>query len=164
MKLKLKNEFNFNYWTEESVDKGLDFCGCKLEKIDGVLTLHQEKYIKGVKSVTCKDQDGDRELMAAETSSLRAFLGALQWLATQSSPHLSASVSLLCGGVSGANMNVVNRASKSLRFAKQNSDVCLRFPALGELKDFCMVVMSDAAWGVRKNSQSQGGVFGAPVP
>ena len=157
LKQLLQKEFNFKHWTEEEDGKPLEFCGCKLENSEGALRLHQQDYIKNVKPVTCKDQNADRELTGAEVSSLRALLGALQWPATQSSPHLSASVSLLCGEVSGANVEVVNQANKTLRFAKQNSDSCLMFPKLGKLSDLCMVAMSDAAWGVRKNSQSQGG-------
>ena len=160
VKQRLKSEFNFKHWTEESSSKSLEFCGCKLESMNdaaGTLRLQQDEYIKNVKPVTCKDQDGDRPLTSAEVTSLRALLGALQWPATQSSPHLSASVSLLCGEVAEANVDTVKQANKTLRFAKQNSDASLQFHNLGQIEDLCMVAMSDAAWGVRRNSQSQGG-------
>ena len=160
VKAALRKEFNFKHWTEESEDKALEFCGCKLESMrdgSGSLRLHQEEYLKNVKPITCKDNDESRELTGSELTSLRALLGALQWPATQSSPHLSASVSLLCGEVAEANVGIIKQANKTLRFAKMNSDSRLQFHPLGKEEDLCMIGMSDAAWGVRRNSQSQGG-------
>ena len=90
---------------------------------------------------------------------LRGLLGALQWPATQTSPHLSASVSLLCGEVNAATVSTATQANKLLRFAKANSDVGLQFSDLGQLHELCMIALSDAAWGVRKNHESQGDYF-----
>ena len=97
--------------------------------------------------MTCNDYDANRDLNYKEQSCLRALLGALQWPATQTSPHLSASVSLLCGEVTAATGD-----------AKNNNDTGLIFRDLGgDMEKLCMVAMSDAAWGVRRNSESQGG-------
>lgn len=53
----------------------------------------------------------------------------------------------------------MDQANKLLRFAKANADVGLNFGHLGELSELCMIALSDAAWGVRRNSESQGGYF-----
>ena len=137
----------------------MDFCGCKLERTaGGVLRLHQDEYLKKIKPITLGDKDDpERALSHPEQTSLRTLLGALQWPATQSSPHLSASVSLLCGDVKSASVATAQEANKTLRFAKTNSDACTMFPKLGPLNELCMVAMSDAAWGIRKDSKSQGG-------
>ena len=90
---------------------------------------------------------------------LRALLGGLQWPATQTAPHLCASVSLLCGEVSQATVATAQQANKTLRFAKNNSDTGLMFTQLGKLSHLCMIALSDAAWGVRRNFESQGGYF-----
>ena len=108
--------------------------------------------------ITLGDKDDpERALSHPEQTSLRTLLGALQWPATQSSPHLSASVSLLCGDVKSASVATAQEANKTLRFAKTNSDACTMFPKLGPLNELCVVAMSDAAWGIRKDSKSQGG-------
>eukprot|EP00435_Cladocopium_sp_Y103_P048742 s282_g14.t1 len=100
----------------------------------------------------------DRELNPKEVSLLRALLGGLQWPATQTAPHLCASVSL-CGEVSQSTVATAQQGNKLLRFAKNNSDTGLMFTRLGKLSDLCMIALSDAAWGVRRNSESQGGYF-----
>ena len=158
VKESLRKEFNFKHWTEETDDKPLEFCGCKLKKsVDGSLRLHQRGYIKSIKPVTCSDNEHDRSLYPKEQSGLRALLGALQWPATQTSPHLCATVSLLCREVSQSRLETVQNANKALRFAKMNQDVGLLFQKLGDVKDLCMIAVSDAAWGVRKDRKSQGG-------
>lgn len=84
-------------------------------------------------------------------------MGGLQWPATQTSPHLSATVSLLCGEVTKATVGTLRAANKALRFAKENGDVGLKCLDMGKPNDLAMVAMSDAAWGVRADGQSQGG-------
>ena len=86
-------------------------------------------------------------------------MGALQWATTQTAPHLSASISILCGNVSGASQSVSDAANKALRFSKSNADVGLVFQRLGPLQELCLLAISDAAWGVRTDHLSQGGFF-----
>ena len=59
VKESLRKEFNFKHWTEETDDKPLEFCGCKLR-------LHQQDYIKFIKPVTCSDNENDRSLYPKE--------------------------------------------------------------------------------------------------
>ena len=154
----LKREFQFKHWTSDQETDTLEFCGCKLVKKGDAWVLHQQDYMAKVKPLTIQDsRDPNRELNQKEVSGLRALLGALQWPSTQTSPHLCASVSLVCGMVSKAVVETAQAANKILRFAKQNSDVGLKFMKLGALKDLCMIAMSDAAWGVRSDMKSQGG-------
>ena len=158
LKNQLKEAFHFKHWTEESAEKPLEFCGCHLSRNATESKLHQAEYLKNVKPMTCTDYDANRNLSTKEQSCLRALLGALQWPATQTSPHLSASVSLLCGEVTSATGDTAAQANKVLRFAKSNSDAALTFRDLGgDMEKLCMVAMSDAAWGVRRNNESQGG-------
>ncbi|CAK9071706.1 unnamed protein product [Durusdinium trenchii] len=154
---QLKTSFNFKHWTVEG-ERPLEFCGCQFTRtaIESVMT--QADYLKTIKPMTCVDNEADRELNSKEQSSLRALLGAFQWPATQTSPHLCASVSLLYGEVTTSTVNVAQQANKTLRFAKNNNDAGLVFRSMGgSLDDLCMVAMSDAAWGVRRNNESQGG-------
>ena len=154
----LKEQFSFKHWTEHQEGKPLEFCGCELDKRDGVWTMNQEKYIKKVHPITVPPQLPDsKEVGPRDVSALRGILGGLQWPATQTNPHMSATVSLLCGEVTRATVGTLRAANKALRFAKENSDVGLKFVNLGQPKDLAMVAMSDAAWGVRADGQSQGG-------
>ena len=154
----LKEQFSFKHWTEYQEGKPLEFCGCELDKRDGMWILNQEKYIKKVHPITVPPQLPDsKEVGPRDVSALRGILGGLQWPATQTNPHLSATVSLLCGEVTRATVGTLRAANKALRFAKENSDVGLKFINLGQPKELAMVAMSDAAWGVRADGQSQGG-------
>ena len=153
----LKTSFNFKHWTKEG-ERPLEFCGCQLARTATESVMTQADYLKGIKPMTCADNDPERDLNSREQSSLRALLGALQWPATQTSPHLCALVSLLCGEVTPSTVGVAQQANKTLRFAKNNNDAGLIFRSLGgSLDNLCMVAMSDAAWGVRRNNESQGG-------
>ena len=155
----LKKEFNFKHWTTE--EKGeLEFCGNKLTACEnGAWKLQQEEYMKKIKPMTTTAKKQDDELRPGEVSSLRGLLGALQWASTQTSPHMSASISILCGNVSGATQSVAEAANKTLRFGKSNADIGLTFQRLGPLEDLRLLSISDAAWGVRSDHLSQGGYF-----
>ena len=107
--------------------------------------------------MTYTDYDSNRNLNSKEQSCLRASLEALQWPTTQTSAHLSASGSLLCGEVTTAIGEITSQTNKVLRFAKSNGDTALIFRDLvGDMEKLCMVAMSDAIWGVRGNNKAQG--------
>ena len=128
-----------------------------LDQQDGVWILRQSPYIKKIHPLTVPPQRSeDSPVSAKEISSLRG-LGGLQWPSTQTCPHMSASISLLCGETSKATIGTLRQANKTLKFAKENSDVSLTFPKLCKPEDAVMIAMSDASWGVRKDLQSQGG-------
>ena len=156
--LSIKDAFNLKHWTEETEDKPLEFCDCHLNRIIMEFKLYQAEYLKGVKPMTYTDYDSNRNLNSKEQSCLRALLEALQWPTTQTSAHLSASVSLLCRDVTTAIGETASQANKVLRFAKSNGDTTLIFRDLvGDMEKLCMVAISDAIWGVRGNNEAQGG-------
>ena len=139
-------------------ERSLEFCGCQLARTATESVTTQTDYLKGIKPMTCADNDLERDLTSREQSSLRALFGALQWPATQTLPHLCASVLLLCGEVTTSTAGVAQQANKTLRFAKNNNDAGLIFRSPGgSLDNLCMVAMSDAAWGVRRNGEGRGG-------
>ena len=89
-------------------------------------------------------------------TALRGLLGALQWPATQTSPHLQSAVSLMAGCVTAATTKPLESANKALRYAKANADVGLDFRHLGPREDMTFVAFSDASlaavltWQVRE--------------
>ena len=92
-----------------------------------------------------------------EQAALRGLLGSLQWPAVQSARHLQASTSLLSGEMAGGLSNALLEANRLLKFAKENSDVGLRYPPLGPLHELRLSCMVDAAHAVRADGSSQGG-------
>ena len=155
---ELRAQFSFKHWTPYEEGKPLEFCGCFLKKEDDAWILNQQEYIKKVHPLTVPIQCGeDSPAGPKEISALRGLLGGLQWPSTQTCPHLSASISLLCGETSKATIGTLRQANKTLKFAKENSDVSLRFPAVCKSEEAVMIAISDAAWGVRPDCQSQGG-------
>ena len=85
----LKKTFEFRTWDEATPQKGLEYCGVTVAVPAGMTTLSQETYIKKQHPISFKDPgDAPRPVTEAERSALRALIAGLQWLATQTAPHL----------------------------------------------------------------------------
>ena len=138
LKSKLEEPFNFK------------LCGCHLSRDNTEYKLHHSDDFKKVKSMICNDYDANRSLgiklpQSPSGSTSMACHSDLTWPATQTSPHLSASVSLLCGEATAATGDTAAQANKLLRFTKNNSDTALIFRNLRrDMEKLCMVAMSDA--------------------
>ena len=104
-----------------------------------------------------KDRSPEDEMNPREVFQLRGLLGSLQWPAVQSSPHVQCSTSLISGSMSAGLVKSIVDANKLLKFCKENADVGARYEPLGELSGLRLVCMFDAAFGVRRDSSSQGG-------
>ena len=114
-------------------------------------------YLKKVKPMTLAKHLGpESELSNQEVTALRGLLGALQWPAVQSSPHLQASTSIYSGSVSRGLVKTALEANRLLKFAKDNADVGLTYAPL-DLKDVRIVTAFDASFGCRPDRSSQGG-------
>ena len=72
----------------------------------------------------------------------------LQWPSTQTSPQLSATVTLLSGQITAGATEDLRDANKALKFAKMNNDVGFHFRPLGQISDMVLVAMTDASWGI----------------
>ena len=153
---EIKQSFNFRTWQK---DTDFDYCGAQMSRgDDGAWNVSHSKFIRKIKPMTLdKNREAQQPLSAKEQSDLRGLLGSLQWPAVQSSPHLQATTSLLSGMMSSGTTGAILEANSALRFAKDNSDVHLRYDPLGDLKDLRLATMFDAALGVRHDGSSQGG-------
>ena len=157
---KLRLTFQFREWKDND---SLEYCGAEIEvkSLDGGFTLRHANYAKKLKPITIdkhRVSRVDAPVTEAELKQLRGLLCSLQWPATQSCPHLQASVSILMGQITKATIQTALDANKTLRFFKTNSDVGLDFfPILDDLNDAAFVTMTDAAWGVRADGSSQSG-------
>ena len=161
---KIHQSFSFREWIME--DK-LEYCGSTVTKLeDNYWRVSHEKYMGKQKPITiAKDrQHQDLPVTESERTQLRGLLGALQWPATQTSPHLQAGVSLLCGEVTKATTKTLEAANKLLRFAKSNADVGLDFRYLGDKENVTFAVYSDASFACRTDLSSQGGYMVVMIP
>ena len=155
---KLQELFSFRQWKDGSDGSSFEYCGADIDKLpDGTLKLHHGSYYKKVKPMTIPKHLGpESELSSKEITSLRGLLGALQWPAVQSAPHLQASTSIYSGSVSRGLVKTALEANRLLKFAKDNSDVGLTYAPLS-LADLCIVTAFDASFGCRPDGTSQGG-------
>ena len=152
---RLQQIFSFREWKD---GENLEYCGANIEKKpDGTLRLHHSDYLKKVKPMTIAKHLGpESELSNQEVTALRGLLGALQWPAVQSSPHLQASTSIYSGSVSRGLVKTALETNRLLKFAKDNADVGLTYAPL-DLKDVRIVTAFDASFGCRPDGSSQGG-------
>ena len=152
---KLQEMFSFREWKDGD---NLEYCGATIQKgSDGTLKLNHTSYLRKVKPLTLGKHLGpEAELSSQETTALRGLLGALQWPAVQSSPHLQASASIYSGSVSRGFVKTALEANRLLKFAKENSDVGLTYAPL-DLGDMRIVTAFDASFGCRPDGSSQGG-------
>lgn len=153
--LQLKRKFKFREW-KENMD--FEYCGGQFFMKNGIHIRHTN-YLNKLKPITIDKQrisNPELPVTPTELNALRSLLCSLQWPATQSSPHLQASVSILMGQVGKATVNTLQETNKLLRFAKSNSDVGIDLiKAADSLDSVAFVVMTDAAWGVRSDGGSQ---------
>ena len=160
---KIHKSFSFREWI---VGDKLEYCGSSVEKIgDNHWKVSHEKYMAKQKPISIPKERLHQDLPVTESerTQLRGLLGALQWPATQTSPHLQAGVSLLCGDVTKATTKTLESANKLLRFAKSNADVGLEFRHLADKENVTFVAYSDASFACRSDLSSQGGYMVAMV-
>lgn len=152
---KLKEEFNFREWKQGAE---LEYCGARIYKDGETISVDHEKYLHKIKPISvAKDNGPDAELVPHQVTQLRGLMGSLQWPAVQSSPHLQCSVSILTASSSKGYVKSLQEANKLLKFAKENSDVGLRYRHIGDIKDLRLVAMTDASFASRGDGSSQGG-------
>ena len=80
-KQALHESFNFKHWSEAKAGAHLEFCGCRLDSIDGGWLLHQKEYLQKVKPLlqkvkplTMADHNEERQLNTKEVTMLRGLL------------------------------------------------------------------------------------------
>lgn len=157
---ELRKSFDFGKWQQLTPEKPIVYCGGHISMSkEGHVSLSFGEYLKKVMPVTIqRGRMPDDQILPGEVSKMRGLIGALQWPAGQGCPYLSASVSLLAGDVTKGTIKSIQELNKTLRFAKQSSDVSLKMTkVLKGIEDMCFVCFSDAAYGARSDGASQGG-------
>ena len=124
------------------------------------VTFDLQKYIHQLKPLNIekarKAQPNDKAT-PKEQSQLRGLLGGLAWPANQTQLHLAASVSLAQAASACATVSELLEGNKTLRYAKESSDVHLFLRGHGRLEEIRFGIYSDASWCTRPDGSSQGG-------
>jgi len=140
-------------------------CGVKVQQMDdGSIVQDQEEYLQTIEEIDLdKDRakEGSSPVTEKERSELRALLGALQWIVTQSRPDASVDVNLIQSEVTTATVDTIHTANKIVRKIKVNGVTKMYTRKIdGEP---VMVCWSDASWANRKDAKSTGGYVITPT-
>ena len=94
-----------------------------------------------------------------EYRQLRALVGAMSWPVTQCVPQAAATISLLQAHINKPAVKDMLEANKCLRFLKEAvKTYVFKIRRHGDLADLRLGVYCDAAWSVRPDGSSQGGM------
>jgi hypothetical protein len=134
-------------------------CGVRItQKMDFSFTLDQSKYVhEGLRLIEIP-KGPDRPVTEKELSQLRAVLGALQWKATQTGPHISATLNALQGQVTKATLKTLKEANDLIKVTKLNNEpITIHHHNYVGWKELCSINWCDAAQGDRPDGGSTGG-------
>ena len=158
----LSTRFRFGSW--DFGDK-MRFCGAEVKQTADheTVTISLQQYVNKIKPLSLEKT---RKVMVEdyctekEHKQLRALLGAMSWPVTQCLPQASATISLLQANINKPMVKDMLEANKCLRFLKEvvkNYVFTLRkHCSLDQLR---ISLYCDAAWSVRPDGSSQGGML-----
>ena len=154
----LRKSFPFGSWLSAS-DQNVTFCGCEVKQETHFdIVVSQERYSMGINEIPLsleRKSSTESPANTEETKQLRAVLGALSWRATQTSPWLGASVSVLQGVQSSPTVADLLTANKLVRTQRALHDVPIRF--CSNIEKPILITYTDASWACRRDGTSQGG-------
>ena len=135
-------------------------CGVNItQNEDGSVTQEQDEYLSSMGEIEISKERASQmtaPVTEQERTELRALLGGLQWLVTQSRVDGAIDVNLLQSCVTTATVETLLAANKVLRKLRQGpSKLYTRLIPEGE--QIHLVAWSDASWANRKDGSSTGG-------
>ena len=162
---RIRSLYRWGLWEMDN----FRFAGVDLRTTSGGFTLSQEHYSATIpdldlpyKRIHDKSDDPSHGLVPAEVTKCKGSLGALQWLATQTQPLLSARVGLLQSRCQpGAHPSVLQDLQSLIREARSNLCQTLelnRFNGVQNPADLIVVSMGDASHRNRPKGGSTGGM------
>ena len=135
-------------------------CGVQIrEEPDFSYTLDHSSFCENIEQVTFKNRADHEPVNDEELSQLRGALGALQWRAHQTGPHLSARLGQLQSEIARATVGTIKATNKLIRECFQTRHMSTRINQLGvqDPSQVCFVAWSDAALANRVDLGSTGG-------
>ena len=150
----LLTAFRWTPWEQQKFKQ----CGIMVEQQkDGSIVQHQDEYLSALAEIDLTPERAKQvnlPVTETERTQLRALLGGLQWLVTQTFVYGMIDVNLLQSCVTTATVDTILTANKVLRKlrAGPNRLVCKEIQGSVHL-----VAWSDASWANRKDGSSTGG-------
>jgi hypothetical protein len=121
------------------------YIGVKIKDNKEDIIIEQKDYIKSIDEIEWSLTKGERMLDRREMKIFRGIIGQLNWVAQQSRPDVSFSVSNLSRQCKNATTRDMRRLTKVVRKTK-NEEVEIRLRKITEGKEK-IIVYSDAAFG-----------------
>ena len=136
-----------------------DYIGIHFEqKSDFIITVNQNSYTETILPIPISKEQRDnphRSLTKEETTSLRASLGKLNWLAGMTRPEISFEVCQISTRVNNATVADILSVNKVIKFVKSTPS-SISIPKL-DLKSLSITVFADASFNNLPDGGSQGG-------
>ena len=110
---KIKQRFKWGDWDQDSFVQ----CGVQIDSVPEGFALSQPRYLETVDEIPInarRRKDLKSPTTNQEKSQLRGLLGALSWYGQQTSPHLSADVSLMLSEVTNSDVSSLIKANQLL--------------------------------------------------
>eukprot|EP00435_Cladocopium_sp_Y103_P064584 s563_g26.t1 len=150
------DRFRWSPWEFQS----FQHCGVQIrEHADYSYTLDHSAFCENIEQVTYQNRPDHEPVNADELTQLRGALGALQWRAHQTAPHLAARLGQLQSELAKPTINTVKATNKLIRECFQTRHLSVRINQLdvSDPREVCFVGWSDAALANRIDMGSTGG-------
>ena len=150
----LLTAFRWTPWEKQRFKQ----CGVLIEQLpDKSIVQHQEEYLATLSEIDISKERAAQTNAAvteSERTQLRALLGGLQWLVTQTRVDGMIDVNLLQSSVVSATVETLQSANKILRKLRQGPSKLFNRRIEGKIH---LIAWSDASWANRKDGKSTGG-------
>ena len=157
---KIKTRFQWGDWEKDT--EGFTQCGVRVIKTSEGYELSQPQFIEALREIpinTGRRKDRRAPTTEREKSQLRALLGSLSWLAQQTSPHISAPVSLLLSEVTQCTVETIVKTNVLTSQVKKRKDHSMLIHKFDPHEALSMYVWVDAASSNRPDGGSTQGIF-----
>eukprot|EP00439_Symbiodinium_sp_Y106_P029505 s2527_g3.t1 len=157
---KIKERFQWGDWERDT--EGFTQCGVRVVKTSEGYLLSQPQFIEALREIPLNAawrKARHEATCEREKTQLRALLGSLSWLAQQTAPHLSASVSLLLSEVTQSTVDTIIRVNQLTSQVKKRKDHAMIIHSFAEHESLSMYAWVDAASGNRPDGGSTQGIF-----
>jgi len=151
----IQNMYRWGAWSKGT----FTMCGVKItQKLDYSFVLDQSKYAhEGLRLIEIP-KGSDRPVNERELSQLRAVLGALQWKATQTGPHIASSLNALQSQVTKATLKTLKEANDLIKITQINDlPITIHHHDYINWWEVGCINWNDAAQGDRPDGGSTGG-------
>lgn len=158
----LSTRFRFGSW---DFGDTMRFCGAEVHQTPDreTVTISLQQYVNKIKPLSLEKT---RKVMTEdycaerEHKQLRALVGAMSWPVTQCLPQASAAISFLQASINKPQIKDTLEANKCLRFLKEVvKSYVFTVRCHCPLDQLRVSLYCDAAWSVRPDGSSQGGML-----